>query len=50
MIKCNDWPISVCSWSLGNDFQALAALREQTGVDTLNFAVLPALEAGGEQY
>jgi len=50
MIKCMDWPISVCSWSLGNDFDALGALREQTGVDTLNFAVLPAVEAGGEGY
>jgi len=50
MIKCNDWPISVCTWSLDNDFDKINALREQTGISCLNLALLPALERGGESY
>ena len=49
MIKCNDWPISVCTWSLGNDFDKLNTLRDQTGLDCLNFSLVPALE-GDEKY
>ena len=50
MIKCNNWPISVCSWSLGNDFDRIGQLREQTGVDMVNLALLPALDSGGDKY
>ena len=50
MIKCNDWPISVCTWSLGNDFDKIGVLKEQTGISHLNLALLPALEPDGESY
>jgi len=50
MIKCTDWPISVCTWSLGNDFDKIGALREQTQLSHINFALSPALGENGENY
>ncbi len=50
MIKCNDWPISVCTWSLGNDFDKLGQLRDKTQINHLNFAVAPAMEKDGDKY
>ena len=50
MIKCNNWPISVCSWSLKNDFEKLASLREQTEVNCLHLGLSPALAPKGNKY
>jgi len=50
MIKCNGWPISVCSWSLANDFDTLRSLAEQTGPFLLHLALSDALKGGGEDY
>jgi sugar phosphate isomerase/epimerase len=50
MIKCNDWPIGVCTWSLGNDFDKLGALRQQTGLNHIHLAISPALGANGKDY
>ena len=50
MIKCNDWPIAVCTWSLGNDFDKLGALRQQTRLNHIHLAVSPALGANGKDY
>jgi len=50
MIKCDNWPISVCSWSLKNDFDKLASLREQTEVNCLHLGLSPALAAKGDKY
>ena len=46
MIKCFDWPVGVCSWSLGNDFEKIAAC----GVDCVHLALTPALADNGSQY
>ena len=50
MIRCLDWPIGVCSWSLGNDFNKIAALAEKTGLDCVHLAIAPALDARGDDY
>jgi len=50
MIKCNGWPISVCTWSLGNDFDTLQALAGQTGPFLLHLAISDALKPTGEDY
>lgn len=50
MIKCDNWPISVCSWSLINNFDKLVALREQTKVNCLHLGLSPALEPAGDKY
>jgi len=43
---CLDWPISVCTWSLGNDFDKI----KQAGVDCVHLALAPALADNGSQY
>jgi len=50
MIKCKDWPISACTWSLGNDFDKLDALAEQTQISHLHLALRPGLEENGKNY
>jgi L-ribulose-5-phosphate 3-epimerase len=50
MIKCLDWPIGVCTWSLNNNFDKIADLSEQTGLDCVHLAIAPALAAKGDSY
>lgn len=50
MIKCNDWPISVCTWSLGNDLDKISTLAEQTKLSHVHLAVSPALDENGKNY
>jgi sugar phosphate isomerase/epimerase len=45
-MKCLDWPIGVCSWSLGNDFEKIA----EAGVDCVHLAIAPSLADNGNQY
>jgi sugar phosphate isomerase/epimerase len=45
-LRCLNWPISVCSWSLGNDFEKIAA----TGADYVHLAIAPALAPGVDAY
>jgi L-ribulose-5-phosphate 3-epimerase len=50
MIKCNDWPVAVCTWSLRNDFDRITALADQTGLKHLHLALSPALAETGKKY
>lgn len=50
MITCNNWPISVCTWSLQNNFEKLHTLADQTGPFLLHLALSPALKSDGEDY
>jgi len=50
MIKCNDWPVGVCTWSLGNDMGKIADLKNKTGLNHLNLGISPAFEDNGEDY
>jgi L-ribulose-5-phosphate 3-epimerase len=50
MIKCGDWPIAVCTWSLGNDFDTIGVLKQQTELNHLHLAVSLALGANGRGY
>jgi len=45
-MRCLDWPVGVCSWSLGNDFEKIV----ETGVDCVHLAIAPALANKGSQY
>jgi L-ribulose-5-phosphate 3-epimerase len=44
--RCLDWPIGVCSWSLGNDFEKIV----EAGVDCVHLAIAPAIADNGSQY
>jgi len=50
VIKCNDWPIGVCTWSLGNDFDKIGVLAEQRQLSHIHLAVSPALNKNGVNY
>ncbi len=50
MIKCNDWPISVCTWSLANDFDKIMSIADRTGPFQLHLGVSPALAEDGQAY
>jgi len=50
MIRCLDWPIGVCSWSLGNNFGKIATLTGLTGLDCVHLAIAPAMDAKGDNY
>ena len=49
-MKCNGWPVGVCSWSLRTDVAGVAAAMRKLGIDTVNLALKPALRQGGEAY
>jgi sugar phosphate isomerase/epimerase len=50
MIKCLDWPIGVCTWSLGNDFDKIAVLAKQTGLGCVHLALVPAMGADRDSF
>ena len=50
MIKCGDWPIGVCTWSLGNNLDEIADLSDETGVESLHLSLAPVLDGQGGKY
>ena len=50
MLKCADWPIGVCSWSLQTDIADVADLMNQTGITHVHLAVAPAVGQKGADY
>jgi len=50
MIKCGNWPIGVCSWSLQQDITSIAESMRKLGTDHIHLAVRPALQQGGDDY
>jgi L-ribulose-5-phosphate 3-epimerase len=50
MIKCNDWAVGVCTWSLRNDLAKIAKLKKRTGLAHLHLAISPALGANGDEF
>ena len=49
-MKCKEWPVSVCSWSLQTDVAGVAQAMKDLGLEHVHLAVGPALEDGGQQY
>jgi L-ribulose-5-phosphate 3-epimerase len=45
-MRCLDWPIAVCTWSLGNDLDKI----KTAGVDSVHLAIAPALTDNGSKY
>ena len=50
MRTCNNWPVSVCSWSLKQDVHELAESMQKLDIGYVNLAVRPALQQGGEKF
>jgi L-ribulose-5-phosphate 3-epimerase len=50
MIRCGKWPVGVCSWSLKMDIRGVIDTLDAARIDHVNLAILPAIEAGGDEY
>jgi hypothetical protein len=44
MLKCGDWPIGVCSWSLQTDVAGVAKAMKDIGISHVNLAIRSAVE------
>jgi len=49
-MKCMDWPIGVCSWSLQTDVDIVADALRKLGIEHVHLAVRPALSEQGRDY
>lgn len=49
-MKCKNWPIGVCSWSLQTDIPGVAKAMEEIGVEHVQLAIRPAVEETGTDY
>jgi sugar phosphate isomerase/epimerase len=49
-MKCKDWPIGVCSWSLQRDIAGVSEALNRIGIEHVHLAVRPALQEKGRDY
>jgi L-ribulose-5-phosphate 3-epimerase len=49
-MKRGNWPIGVCSWSLGADIPGVAGTMRELGLEHVHLAIRPAIGDGGAQY
>jgi L-ribulose-5-phosphate 3-epimerase len=49
-MKCKNWPIGVCSWSLRTNVDGVADAMRKIGIDHVHLGVRPALEANGHEF
>jgi len=49
-MKCKNWPVGVCSWSLRTDIAGVAKAMKELGLQHIHLAIRPAVEEGGVKY
>ncbi len=49
-MKCKDWPIGICSWSLQTDVAGVADTMDKIGIEHVHLGVRAALEDKGDDY
>lgn len=49
-MKCKDWPVGVCSWSLQRDISGVAEAMNSIGIEHVHLAVRPALQDIGKDF
>ena len=49
MIKCGNWPVGVCSWSLQTGVAGVTEAMEKIGLSHVHLGVRAAVEEGGEK-
>jgi len=49
-MKCKNWPIGVCSWSLQTDVNGVAEAMKKIGINHVHLGVRAALGAGGSDF
>ena len=46
-MKCKNWPVGVCSWSLQTDVQGVAQAMKDLGIEHVHLGIRPALGSEG---
>lgn len=46
-MKCKDWPVGVCSWSLRTDVTGVAEAMNKLGLEHVHLGIRPAVEDAG---
>ena len=49
-MKCGNWPIGVCSWSLQTNIEGVVDAMEKIGTEYVHLGVRSSLESGGNDY
>ncbi len=49
-MKCKDWPIGVCTWSLQTDVDGVAEALKKIGIEHVHLGIRSAIGDGGEEY
>ncbi|MHC4630232.1 MAG: sugar phosphate isomerase/epimerase family protein [Planctomycetota bacterium] len=49
-MKCKDWPVGICSWSLQTDVAGVAEAMNKIGIDHVHLGVRAALEEKGDDF
>jgi L-ribulose-5-phosphate 3-epimerase len=49
-MKCENWPIGVCSWSLQKNIEGVADAMEKIGIEYVHLAIRNTLEPGGNDF
>jgi L-ribulose-5-phosphate 3-epimerase len=49
-MKCKDWPIGICSWSLQTDVAGVADAMDKIGIEHVHLGVRAALGDKGDDY
>jgi sugar phosphate isomerase/epimerase len=50
MVKCGNWPVGVCSWSLRTGITGVADAMKRLEIDHVNLAIRAAIEEDGADY
>jgi len=46
-MKCKDWPVGICSWSLQTDIAGVADAMKKIGLEHVHLGIRPAVENAG---
>ena len=49
-MKCKDWPIGICSWSLQTDIAGVADAMTKIGIEHVHLGIRAAVEENGDEY
>ncbi|MBN1805856.1 MAG: sugar phosphate isomerase/epimerase [Sedimentisphaerales bacterium] len=49
-MKCKNWPIGICSWSLQTDIAGVADAMKKIGIEHVHLAIRAAVEENGDNY
>ena len=50
MLSCQNWPIGICTWSLGNDIKVLEKVMNASGISHIHLSLDPALSSENRGY